>query len=528
MIKKLLLIAALFFTQTAIANPEKYLPLQDDGNGVLVRTYIRTVMKKEIQNNGEIDQLYTTHEKKGKLHILSFCLFASGFSPEESINSQGDFCDWSVKTCSLETKYKTLKGLFRFIHDEKNTNRVPVLLAQYMVDSFPESVGAEPELVLSHMRTFMSYLFQEAPAFPNGNKRISMGSWVKYALAQTENENLSEKLRGKFGKFASKLVKRDKRMNCALLGTGKQAVRLVQAIRETGCRIVSLYSRDIERGKRFVSEHKLPEDTFITDQRNQAIAYEGVDAVVVSTPDFEHYRHTMHALIAGKHVFLEKPIATDYSHAEELVAFSQERGLTLAIDYHMRWSLALRHLKDLIEKGELGTLQKVSIKWSLKPQKSDDWRNKENPWWCLSVLGTHLIDQTLWLFPTTFGPLKTFEGATYNALNRLKNEDSASLHFEFEKGGIVDVECDLAGGTPLTIQTVSEKGTFVFSKLLGEGQEISLPWVTTTFDYQNPWVESFRDFLNAVQEKRPPEVDLKMALRNLELMLKIKRDNSLE
>jgi predicted dehydrogenase len=79
-----------------------------------------------------------------------------------------------------------------------------------------------------------------------------------------------------------------------------------------------------------------------------------VDAVVIATPVVTHYELAKEALLAGKHVFVEKPQAQSSAEAEELAALAQERGLVLMPGYLLLYHAALGHLKGLIDGGELG------------------------------------------------------------------------------------------------------------------------------------------------------------------------------
>jgi predicted dehydrogenase len=79
-----------------------------------------------------------------------------------------------------------------------------------------------------------------------------------------------------------------------------------------------------------------------------------VDAVVIATPVVTHYELAKQALLAGKHVFVEKPQAQSSAEAEELTALAQEQGLVLMPGYLLLYHPALHRLKELIDGGELG------------------------------------------------------------------------------------------------------------------------------------------------------------------------------
>ncbi len=81
-----------------------------------------------------------------------------------------------------------------------------------------------------------------------------------------------------------------------------------------------------------------------------------IDAVVVASPAPTHYEICMNALNAGKHVFVEKPIALEVKHAEEMVKTAESKGLILMVGHLMLYHPAVQHLKNLINSGDLGDI----------------------------------------------------------------------------------------------------------------------------------------------------------------------------
>jgi predicted dehydrogenase len=85
-----------------------------------------------------------------------------------------------------------------------------------------------------------------------------------------------------------------------------------------------------------------------------------VDAVVIATPVGTHYEVAMSALLAGKHVFVEKPLAASSASAAELTAFAQESDLILMPGHTFVYSPPVNMIRDLITSGELGEVYFIS------------------------------------------------------------------------------------------------------------------------------------------------------------------------
>ncbi len=81
---------------------------------------------------------------------------------------------------------------------------------------------------------------------------------------------------------------------------------------------------------------------------------DSVDAVVIATPVHRHYPLAKEALLAGKHVLVEKPIASRSDQAQELVEIARERGLTLMVGHTFVYNPAVEVVRQVIQSGELG------------------------------------------------------------------------------------------------------------------------------------------------------------------------------
>jgi len=81
------------------------------------------------------------------------------------------------------------------------------------------------------------------------------------------------------------------------------------------------------------------------------------DAIAIATPAESHYELAKKALLAGKHVFVEKPLSLTVDDGEELVQLAKEKQLTLMVGHILQYHQAVRKLKELIESGELGKIQ---------------------------------------------------------------------------------------------------------------------------------------------------------------------------
>ena len=143
----------------------------------------------------------------------------------------------------------------------------------------------------------------------------------------------------------------------------------------------------------------LPEMTVVADPLALATA-DGIDLIVIASPNASHAQLARTALNAGKHVVVDKPFTLDLVEARDLIALSKSRGLTLSVFHNRRWDSDFLTVRHAIAHGLAGTVSHFESHFDrFRPQVRDRWREAPGPgsgiWF---DLGPHLIDQTLQLF----------------------------------------------------------------------------------------------------------------------------------
>lgn len=85
----------------------------------------------------------------------------------------------------------------------------------------------------------------------------------------------------------------------------------------------------------------------------------GLDAIAIATAVRFHYPMAKASLLAGKHTFIEKPMAASAKECEELVEIAEEKGLVLMVGHTFLYSPAVRKIKELVEWGDLGEIRYI-------------------------------------------------------------------------------------------------------------------------------------------------------------------------
>jgi len=140
----------------------------------------------------------------------------------------------------------------------------------------------------------------------------------------------------------------------AIIGAGYWGPNLIRNFDAAeGCRIV--WVCDQKEGRRLYVRERFP-NLSVTDDFESVLKDERVDAVVIATPVSTHRHVGLCALQAGKHVWIEKPLAASASSATALVTEAEARGLILATDHLFVYNPAISKAKDIITLGEIGKL----------------------------------------------------------------------------------------------------------------------------------------------------------------------------
>ncbi len=92
------------------------------------------------------------------------------------------------------------------------------------------------------------------------------------------------------------------------------------------------------------------------------LAEGGLDAVAIATPVGRHYEMAKASLLAGKHTFIEKPMARSSAECEELIELARSRGLVLMVGHTFLYSAPVRRIKEIIDAGDIGPVRYLNCR----------------------------------------------------------------------------------------------------------------------------------------------------------------------
>jgi predicted dehydrogenase len=267
-------------------------------------------------------------------------------------------------------------------------------------------------------------------------------------------------------------------MRLLILGAGGMAAQHAKHFAAIdGVTLAGAVEPDLGRLTEFCAAHKI-ERGFAT--LDAALARNEFDAIANVTPDAVHHPTSMQAIGAGKHVFCEKPLATDYAHALEMTEAAEKAGLVAMVNLTYRNVAELQRARQIVLSGAIGRVMHVEASYLqswLVSKAWGDWRTESQWLWRLSKkhgsngvlgdVGIHILDFAVYGAATdierVFCRLKTFHKAEGDKIGdyELDANDSFSMTVDFANGALGSVHASRwASGhlNDLTLRVFGDKG----------------------------------------------------------------------
>jgi len=123
------------------------------------------------------------------------------------------------------------------------------------------------------------------------------------------------------------------------------------------CRVKAVCDHDVARVKHVCALYSDLEGITVPQR---LISASDVDAIVIATPVKSHYALAKASLLAGKHTFIEKPMATSSSECEELIEIAERNGLVLMVDHTFLYSAPVQKIFEIVQAGDLGDIRYIN------------------------------------------------------------------------------------------------------------------------------------------------------------------------
>jgi predicted dehydrogenase len=302
----------------------------------------------------------------------------------------------------------------------------------------------------------------------------------------------------------------------AAIGMGWWSDVLADAIVRSGrLEIAACFTRSEDKRRAFAEKYRC----------RAAATYEeilgdpDIEAIINTTPNDAHFETTRAAAEAGKHVFLDKPIANTVAEGREIARICEAAGVVLALGYQRRRENHFRWIKAEIDAGRFGRLVQAECNISrdrLGKIDLSSWRYQAAgmPGGVMLQIGIHYVD----VLEMLLGPVKRVSGMAAQLVLPGDNPDVASLMLEHESGAISNLTASYASASEYYMMNVYGKEASAYYDLFnglrclrrGDKAPHAVPIA------ENDTIrEELEEFVSCVRSGGKPETDGWWASRNL-------------
>src|SRR5580765_2370485 len=254
-------------------------------------------------------------------------------------------------------------------------------------------------------------------------------------------------------------------LRVACIGMGWWSDVLADAIqRSKKLKIVSCYTRSEDKRKAFASKYgctAVPSYEAVLKDRS-------IEAIINTTPNDAHLETTRAAAAAGKHVFLDKPIANTVSEGRAITEACRKAGVVLALGYQRRRESHFRWIRGQIDAGVFGKLVNAEANISRDRLGQIDlksWRYTAAgmPGGVMLQIGIHYADVLEYLM----GPVKAVRGQFAQLVLPGDNPDVASLILEHDSGALSTLNASYASASEYYLMNIYGKDATAFYDMHG-------------------------------------------------------------
>ena len=316
-------------------------------------------------------------------------------------------------------------------------------------------------------------------------------------------------------------------IKAASVGLGWWSDELAKSIqgKSNKIKIVSCYSKSKKKRIDFSKKYK----THYHDSFKAILKDPKINAIILTTPHSLHAKHAIQALRHGKHVFVEKPMATKYLDAKKMYLTAKKYKKILSVGHNRRYSSVSDFINNLNRQKKIGKILHIDSNFSASGAlnyKKKFWRanRKESPGGAIAGLGIHMID----LMCFFGGQVKSVQSLVRKYAVKVNMDDTTSAIFEFNNrctGNLTTIfACPYIStfnvyGTNMNIFSQIDSNKIIIVNKKGKVKNLKLT------NYDTLFLE-LQEFADSCMNKKRYRIDNKEAVHNVEIMEAIVRSSS--
>ena len=307
-------------------------------------------------------------------------------------------------------------------------------------------------------------------------------------------------------------------IKAASVGLGWWSDELAKSIqgKSNKIKIVSCYSKSKKKRIDFSKKYK----THYHDSFKSILKDPQINAIILTTPHSLHAKHAIQALRHGKHVFVEKPMATKFLDAKKMYLMAKKHKKTLSVGHNRRYSSVFDFINNLNRKKKIGKILHIDSNFSAPGAlnyKKKFWRSnkKESPGGAIAGLGIHMIDLMCYFG----GKVRSVQSLVKRYAVKVNIDDTTSALFELNNctGNLTTIfACPYTStfnifGTNMNIFSKVDKNKIKIVKKNGSVQNINLANKDTLF-------LELQEFASSCNNKQKYRIKNSEAAHNVKVM----------
>jgi predicted dehydrogenase len=309
-------------------------------------------------------------------------------------------------------------------------------------------------------------------------------------------------------------------LRVAVIGIGWWSDVLADAARRTGTiEIAACYTRSEDRRRAFAEKYRCR----AAASYEEILADCDIEAIVNTTPNAAHLETTRMAVAAGKHVFLDKPIANSVAEGREIARVCAAAGVVLALGYQRRRESHFRWIKAEIAAGRFGRLVQAECNISrdrLGKIDLSSWRYQSSgmPGGVMLQIGIHYVD----VLEMLISPVRRVAAMAAQLVLPGDNPDVANLVLEHECGAISNLCASYASASEFYMMNIYGKEASAYYDLfaglrhLRRGEEAPRAVILEKTDTLR---QELAEFASCIRDGGKPETDGWWGARNLAVIM---------
>jgi UDP-N-acetylglucosamine 3-dehydrogenase len=297
-----------------------------------------------------------------------------------------------------------------------------------------------------------------------------------------------------------------KKLGVAVIGTGfwgKNHARVYKELAST--ELVAICDVNAEKAKSIADQFGVK--AYTTSKR--MLKNEEIEAVSICTWSTSLAKEALKALKAGKHVLVEKPMATNTKQAEKLLKTAEKNDLHLTVGFLMRFIPGLQYIREAVENKKIGELVCAAAK------RVSQWPERIGDVGVVKDMAIHDIDVLRYI--SNEDPITVY--AKTGSMRHKKFEDYAQIMLTYKDGKSAFIESNWL--TPYKTRTLTVTGSDAIMRLDYITQELWIEEPKETLQPRYPWQEPLKlelqHFADCILAKKKPLITAADGLKALQI-----------